>query len=207
MLKFGKEGFSIIFLILSSLISIYLCLDDASILLVPFKGKSLQQEEDPEDYSEPYWSQEDDYDYPYSPSIPVYNASTFISHWFYNGMYTLANISSKMIESYINMENSILSIEKCKINRIYSTSTMRENSYYRPLNSETYSKIDKKSGNDIFTFIGDFRRKIQVNIGEKKGSGLDFYFREEDNDSPLCGNLGLNLNTNLDKTNFILQLN
>ena len=41
---------------------------------------------------------------------------------------------------------------------------------------------------------------------KKKGDGLDFYFKEKDNNSPLCGNFGLNLNTNLDKTNLVLQL-
>ena len=206
MLKLRKEGFSIVVLILSSLISIYFCLDDSSILIIPFKGKSLQKEEDPEDYSEPYWSQEEDEDYPSVPPKQVYNASTFISNWFYNGMYSLTTIGSKVIESYINMENSKLSIEKCNINRVYSPVTMKQNTYYKPLNSETYSKIDKKTGNDIFSFIGDFSYKTNINIGEKKGNGLDFYFKEEDNSSPLCGNIGLNLNTNLDKTNLILQL-
>ena len=167
MLKLRKEGFTIISLILSSLISIYLCLDDQPILLVPFKGKSLQKEEDPEDYSEPYWNQEDE-EFPYAPPKQVYNSSAFISDWFYNGMYTLTNIGSKMIESYINMENSKLSIEKCNINRVYSPLTMRQNTYYKPLNSETYSKIDKNCGNDIFSFIGDLSYKTNINIGEKK---------------------------------------
>ena len=172
MLKLRKEGFSNIILILSTLIPIFLCKDEPSILLVPFKGKSLQKEEDPDDYSESYWSQEDE-DFPYAPPKQIYNSSTFISHWFYNGMYSLTTIGSKMIESYINMENSKLTIEKCNINRVHSRSTMIQNAaYYKPLNSETYSKIDKKTGNDIFSFIGDFSYKTNINVGEKKGNGL-----------------------------------
>jgi len=203
MLYSKKNCFSLIFLIFNSLINIYNCLDDSSILLIPFKGKSLQKEEEPEDFIEPNWS---DDDYPYVPKIQVYNSSTFINQWFYNGMYTLNTIGTRQIESYINIENAKFSIEKCIKNRVYSKSSLNQNGYYKPLNSETYMKKDKTTGNDIFTFIGDLSYKSKIKIGETKGNGLDFYFNEEDNDYILCGNLGLNLNTNLEKTNFISQL-
>ena len=147
-------------------------------------------------------------DYPYAPTEPVYNSSKFINEWFYNGMYTLSSISTKTIESYINMENTKLSIEQCKLNRIYSKSTLNQkNYYYRPLNSETYSKIDDKMGNDIFSFVGDLRFKSTVKIGETKGKGLNFYFNEKDNENntAICGNICLNLN-DIDKTNMITQL-
>ena len=205
MLCVKKNIISINFIILCSLVSLYLSLNDSSILLIPFKGKSLQKEEDPEDYSEPHWI---DDDYPYAPQRNVYNSSTFITQWFYNGMYTLNTIGSKQIESYINLENSKLSIGKCNINRIHSKSIFAQKSYYyRPLNSETFSKIDKKTGNDIFTFVGDFSYKTNIKTGETKGNGLDFYFKEDDNDDDevFCGNIGLNF-IDLDKTNLIFQL-
>ena len=204
MLSKGKE---ILFLaIIFNLLSIYLCLNDSSILLFQFRGKSLQKEEEIDEDFEPMW--ESDSDYPFIPKEPVYNSSKFIKEWFYNGMYTLTNIGSRQIESYIYMENTKLSIEKCKLNRIYSKSTLNQkNYYYRPINSETYSKIDDKIGNDIFQFVGDLRFRTNIKIGEEKGKGLNFYFNEKDNDNntAICGNIGLNLN-NIDKTNIIFQL-
>ena len=127
-------------LILSSFSLICLCLNETSKLLFQFKGKSLHKEEDPDtdENTEPYW--EDDSEYPIFPPKKVYNSSTFISEWFYNGMYTFSIIGAKKIESYINMQNSKLSIEKCNINRAYSKTTMTEKSYYKPLTSETYMK-------------------------------------------------------------------
>ena len=205
-----SKGKKILFLtIIFNLLSIYLCLNDSSILLFQFKGKSLQKEEEYDgDTEEVIWDL--DSDYPYIPQEPVYNASKFINHWFYNGMYTLSNISSnyKLIESYIYMDNTKLSIEKCKLNRIYSKSTLNQkNFYYRPKNSATYSKIDNKMGNDIFDFVGDFGYKTHINISDKKGKGLNFYFDEKDNDNntSICGNIGLDLN-NIDETNMISQL-
>ena len=203
MLSFQKFPASIYISVLYLLISQCLCLEESSILLIPFKGKSLQKEEDPDDYSEPQWTEDDEY--PYSPERNIYNSSTFITQWFYNGMYTITNIGSKQIESYINIENTKLSIEKCNINRVHSKSTYAQTHYYKPLSSETFSKTEKKIGNDIFTFIGDFSYKNDILVGETKGNGLDFYFKESDNDYVLCGNIGLNF-INLDKTNLILQL-
>ena len=137
MLCVKKTYFSINFFILCSLVSLNLCLNDSSILLIPFKGKILQKEEDPEDYNIPHWI---DDDYPYAQQTNVYNSSTFITQWFYNGMYTLNTIGSKQIESYINLENSKLSVGKCNINIIHSKSIFSQKSYYyRPLNSETFS--------------------------------------------------------------------
>jgi hypothetical protein len=43
------------------------------------------------------------------------------------------------------------------------------------------------------------------NIGGKKGEGLDFYYSKV-NETALCGKLGLNLNTDSEKTNIISQL-
>ena len=204
MLYFEKVHKSLFIFVFFLFISKYLCLEDSSILLIPFKGKSLQKEEDPEDFTEPQWMEGDEY--PIFPQRNVYNSSSFITQWFYNGMYTLATIGSKQIESYINIENTKLSIEKCNINRAYSKSTFTpRTSYYKPLSSETFSKTEKKIGNDIFTFIGDFSYKTNINIGETKGNGLDFYFKDNDNDFVLCGNIGLNF-INLDKTNLIFQL-
>ena len=203
MLSFEKVPKSVFIFVFYLLIPKYLSLEDSSILLIPFKGKSLQKEEDPDDYTEPHWMEDDEY--PYAPQRNVYNSSTFITQWFYNGMYTLSTIGSKQIESYINIENTKLSIEKCNINRAYSKSTFSQTSYYKPLSSETFSKTEKKIGNDIFTFIGDFSYKTVIKIGETKGNGLDFHFKDNDNDFAICGNIGLNF-INLDKTNLIFQL-
>ena len=199
-----KLLFPIIVLFLSSLNIICLCLTDSSKLLFQFKGKSLHKEEDSysDENTQPYWV--DDPDYPFLPPNNVYNSSTFISEWFYNGMYTISFIGSSKIESYINMQNSKLSIQKCNINRVYSKTTMKEKSYYKPLISETYKKINDQTGNDIFYFAEDFNLNKNIQIGEKKGNGLDFYFKEKDNNTALCGNFGLNLNN--DKTNLIYQL-
>ena len=191
-------------LYLSSLNIICLCLTDSSKLLFQFKGKSLHKEEDSDTdmNAETYW--EDDGDYPFVPPKKVYNSSTFISEWFYNGMYTFSNIGSSKIESYINMQNSKLSIQKCNINRVYSQSTLKQKTYYKPLISETFKKINDQTGNDIFYFADDFKFEKNIQIGEKNGNGLDFYFEEKDNNSALCGNFGFNLNN--DKTNLISQL-
>ena len=189
-----------IFLIFLSL-NLILCLDNSSILLIKFLGKNLRKEYESDEYIEPIWESDE----MYIPPKEVYNISTFLNEWFYNGMYSLTSIGNKYIESYINIENSKLSIEKCNINRIYSTATITTNgNYYKPMNSETYLKKNNKCGNDFFSFIGDLRFKTNINIGEEKGEGLDFYFNEKDKDSPLCGNIGLNLN--FDTTNLITQL-
>ena len=200
---FMKSGmlFSIIIL---HLFSIFLCVNDTSFLIIQFKGKSLQEEEQIDEDSEPMW--EIDSDYPYIPKVEVYNSSTFINEWFYNGMFTFSSIGSTIIESYINMENSKLSIEKCNLNRVYSKSSISQEIYYKPLKSDSYTKKNDQIGNDIFTFPENFALTKLVKIGETKGNGLDFYFNENDNGKALCGNFGLNMNTNSDKTNLILQL-
>ena len=90
-------------------------------------------------------------------------------------MYIMSNINRRKIESYINMENSKLSIEKCNKNRIYTSH--RDKSYYKPLSSDTYTKKEENIGNDVLEFIGDIHYKTNIKIGEK-GNGLDFYFRE-----------------------------
>ena len=83
-------------------------LDESSFLLIPFKGKSLLNDDKDDEDFEPMWES----DYPYVPKEEVYNSSRFINEWFYNGMYTYHTIGSKQIESYINIENSKLSIDK-----------------------------------------------------------------------------------------------
>ena len=199
-MQFLKElKFSLI-LLLIYLPSIMFCLEESSILLFPFKTKSLQKEEDSEDWVEPY---QQDGDSPYVLPKLVFNASQFINRWFYNGLYIMTNINSRSIESYLNMENSKLSIEKCNLNRIYTPN--RDKSYYKPLNSDSYTKIENNIGNDVFSIIGDLHYKTKVTIGEK-GNGLNFYFKEDDNNEDLCGNLGFNIDTKLDKTNLISQL-
>lgn len=197
---------SIFLLLLSSLSTIIVCLEESSILLIPFKGKSLKREEDPDqDEYTSQWTDEDG-----NPIFPeeggVYDASCFINQWFYNGMYSETNIGEKTLLSYINIQNSKLSIEKCNTNRVYSKSSLNGNNFYKPLESSTYLKKDNQKGNDIFSFVGDLRYKTTIKIGEEKGNGLDFHFNEGDKDLPLCGNFGLNINTDSDKTNLIVQL-
>ena len=191
----------ICFVIFFYLVTISICIEQPSILLLPFKTKSLQKEEE-EDVVEPYQTEGED-GWPYYPVNPVFNASQFINKWFYNGMYIMSNINRKRIESYINMDNSKLSIEKCNKNRIYTSH--RDKSYYKPLGSDTYKKKEENIGNDVLEFIGDLHYKTNVKIGEK-GNGLDFYFNEEDNNEDLCFNFGFNIDTTLDKTNLINQL-
>ena len=93
----------ICFVIFFYLVTISICIEQPSILLLPFKTKSLQKEEE-EDVVEPYQTEGED-GWPYYPVNPVFNASQFINKWFYNGMYIMSNINRKQIESYINMEN------------------------------------------------------------------------------------------------------
>ena len=180
-------------------------LDESSFLLIPFKGKSLLNDDKDDEDFEPMWES----DYPYVPKEEVYNSSRFINEWFYNGMYTYHTIGSKQIESYINIENSKFSIDKCNLNRIYSKATLNQKNYYKPSTSDTYTQKNEKIGNDFFHFIGDFKYQTNIQIGEKKGEGLDFYFSKSNNnneDTVLCGSIGLNLNVNLDETNMINQL-
>ena len=189
-------------IILLSILTISYCLEKSSILLLPFKSKGLLKEDDQEDWIEPYQGQDEE-DWPYKPSQEIFNETQFINKYFYNGMYILTTINKRSIESYINMENSKLSIDKCNKNRIYTES--RDKAYYKPLSSDTYQYRGNNMGNDVFTFIGDIHYKINVQIGNK-GNGLDFYFNQNNNGEDLCGNFGFNMNTNLDKTNLISQL-
>lgn len=196
----SKKKISIPSLLFFHLIAVSFCLEQSSILLFPFKTKSLQKEEE-EDWVEPYQTEEDGEWH--IPVQPVFNSSEFINKYFYNGLYILTTINKKSIETYINMENSKLSIEKCDKSRIYTPS--RDKGYYKPLNSDTYTKKGNDIGNDVYEVIGDLHYKTNVKIGEK-GNGLDFYFQESDNDKDLCGNFGFNIDTTLDKTNLINQL-
>ena len=193
-------------ILIFQLFSICLNLNETSFLIINFLGKSLQEEEIIDEDSEPMW--EPDPDEPYYPKVEVYNSSSFINDWFYNGMFTFSIIGSnkKTIESYINMENSKLSIEECNLNRVYSKSTMTQKNYYKPLNSDSYKEQNNEIGNDIFYLPENFAQSQIVKIGENKGDGLDFYFNGNDNEKALCGNFGLNLITNSEKTNIILQL-
>ena len=195
------RGSKIIFL-LFSLIPLSFCIEESSILLLPFKTKGLQKDEEQDYFVEPYQSQNED-DWPYEPINQVFNSSQFINKWYYNGLYVLTTINKKSIESYLNMEHSKLSIEKCNLNRIYTPS--RDKYYYKPLDSTSYTKKEENMGNDVFNFIGDLKYKTAVNIGQK-GDGLNFYFNEKDNGKDLCGNFGFNIDTKLDKTNLINQL-
>ncbi len=190
--------FAIIFLYLSTT---SFCLEESSILLLPFKTKSLQKEEDDEDWVEPYQS-DDEGEWP-SPPSQVFTSSEFLNKWFYNGLNVETKINNYIIESYVNMENSKLSIEKCNSKKIISNN--RGSNNYSPSKSDSYSKQGDNMSNDIFTFIGDLRYKTNVVIGEK-GNGINFYFDENNNNEDLCANLGFNIDKNSDKTNLINQL-
>jgi len=187
----------VLILLLFSKITVILCLEESSKIMIAFKGKSLRREDD-EDYVEPY--QVDDQT---GPIINNYTSTKFITEWFYNGMYHYTSIGNRSIESYINVGSAKTSIKKCIKNRVYSNYTLNPNIYYKPLSSNTYDKVDENKGNEIFTFKTDY--KDEVKIGQKKGDGLDFYFDKNDNDYALCGNFGLNLDIS-EKTNLINQL-
>ena len=167
---FMKKSNKFYSILLLSLFSISFCLNESSIILLPFKTKSLQKEEDDEDWTEPYID-ENSTDWPYVPDKTVFNASQFINKWFYNGLNIPCTINKKIIESYLNMGNSLLSIEKCDSQKVVSP--IRGSYCYKPLNSTTYIKKGEKKGNDIFTFIGDLHYKTNIQIGEK-GNGSIF---------------------------------
>ena len=98
----------LISILLLYLSTITFCLEQSSILLLPFKTKSLQKEEDDEDWVEPYQSDEEG-EWPYVPPSQVFDSSKFINKWFYNGLNILTKINKYNIESYVNMDNSKLS--------------------------------------------------------------------------------------------------
>ena len=135
MFKSIKSKISTLFFFFS-FSTLYFCLEQSSILLLPFKTKGLLKEDDGEDWVEPY--QRDD-EWPYNPPKEVFNVSQFINKYFYNGLYVLSNINKRNIESYVNMENSKLSVDKCNKQRIYVIS--RDKSYYKPLSSNTYKNM------------------------------------------------------------------
>ena len=195
MFKSIKSKISTLFFFFS-FATLSFCLEQSSILLLPFKTKSLLKEDDGEDWVEPY--QRDDDEWPYNPPKEVFNVSQFINKYFYNGLYVLSNINKRNIESYVNMENSKLSVDKCNKQRIYVIS--RDKSYYKPLSSNTYKNMGNDIGNDAFNFIGDLHYKTNIQ------AGLNFYFNEKDNDLDLCVNFGFNMNSNFDQTNLINQL-
>ena len=199
---FVKNSHKLFSFILLSFSAISFCLEESSILLLPFQTKSLQKVDDEEEDVEPYQTESDE-DWPYVPKTPVFNSSQFINKWFYNGLNIKIAINKYHMESYIYMDNSKLSIEKCNSQRIASAG--RSDNNYNPLNSDTYTKKEENLGNDVFTFIGDLHYKTTINIGEK-GDGLDFYFKEKDKNEDLCGIFGFNIDTTLDKTNLITQL-
>ena len=190
--------------ILFIFISLYLitfCLDDAPILLMEFKTKSLRDLDDPKDYIEEYWFYDEDGN-PIKRETSVYNATIFLNKWFYNGIYHTISIGGKYLNSYINLRDPKFSIGKCHKNKIYSLLS----NHYKPFESLTFSQIEGDIGNDLLNFISDTSNySKKSNIGEKKGEGINFYFNEI-NETSLCGELGLNLNLGFDKTNLISQL-
>ena len=188
-------------ILLLSFLSISFCIEEYSILLLPFNTKSLLKIDDEEDWTEPY--QHDDEDWPYNPPSLVFNSSQFINKWFYNGLNVKTSINKNYTESYINMGNSLFSIEKCNMKKVIST--FRGNLLYRPLNSDTYAKKEENMGNDVFSFVGDLKYKTTIQTGEK-GNGINFYFNEKDNEDDLCANFGFNMDTTSEKTNLITQL-
>jgi len=184
-------------LILVTLNSISFCSTDAPILFMQFKTKALREPEDTESYVDVNWD-----DYPVIPPKQVYNTSEFINNWFYNGMFHTTSIGGHYLNTYINSRKSDFSIEKCSEKKAYSTNSVS----YKPSQSETYSQKEDNLGNDLINLNYDTLHYEKLSkIGEKKGEGLDFYYTK-DNETSLCGNLGLNLNTNSEKTNIISQL-
>ena len=178
------------FILLFYIFSVSFCLEQSSILLFPFKTKSLQKEEE-EDWVEPYQTENDgENEWTYAPVNLILNSSQFINKWFYNGMYIMSNINKKTIETYVNMENSKLSIEPCDNNRIYRET--RDKSYYKPLNSDTYTQKENDIGNDIFTVVGDLQYKTNVQIGEST------YIQSEENTKT-------SLTVNFNRTRLLLQ--
>lgn len=203
--KIKIHKFGLIVLLFSSFISLFLCLDDSSILIIQFQSKSLQKEvdSDEEDEHETHWQDESDLPFPVTEE---YNSAKFLNEWFYNGMYIKTEASSQTVNAYVNIQNTKFSFEKCNENRLFSKASYYSKNTYDPLKSSTYFKKDEKTGNDIFSFYGDLNYKTKIKIGQEKGKGLDFQFNENDKNDDLCGNLGLNINLNSDNTNFIYQL-
>ena len=190
-----------IILIFISLYLISFCLDDAPILLMEFKTKSLRDKDDPEDYIEEYSFYDEDGNL-IKRETSVYNATVFLNKWFYNGIYHTISIGGKDLNSYINLRDAKFFIGKCHKNKIYSLLS----NHYKPFESLTFSQIEDNIGNDLLNFISDTSNyNKRSNIGEKKGEGINFYYNEI-NETSLCGELGLNLNLGFDKTNLISQL-
>ena len=96
-----------------------------------------------------------------------------------------------------------MSIEKCNLQKVMTPN--RGDFYYKPINSDTFEQKEVNLGNDVFNFYGDLGYKNNIQIGEK-GNGLNFYFKENNEERDLCLNFGLNLDTTLDRTNLINQL-
>ena len=96
-----------------------------------------------------------------------------------------------------------MSIEKCNLQKVMTPD--RGDFYYKPINSDTFEQKEANLGNDVFNFYGDLGYKNNIQIGEK-GNGLNFYFKENNEERDLCLNFGLNIDTTLDKTNLINQL-
>ena len=191
----------IIILIFISLYLISFCLDDAPILLMEFKTKSLRDLDDPQDYIEESWYYDGDGNR-IKRETCVYNATIFLNKWFYNGIYHTISIGGKNLNFYLNLIDPKFSIGKCHINKIYSLLS----SHYKPSESLTYSQTENNIGNDLLNFISDTSNySKKSNIGDKKGEGINFYYNKTNEDS-LCGELGLNLNLGFDKTNIISQL-
>ena len=191
----------IITAILFSLFLLSFSADDAPILLMEFKTKYLRKEENPEEYLEESIIYDGDGN-PIIRKIPIYNESIFLNKWFYNGIYHSTSIGGKKLNTYINLDYSKFSIGQCNENKIYSLLS----NYYKPSESSTYYQLDDNKGNDLLNFSSDTSNyEIINNIGVKRGEGLDFYYNNSD-ESSLCGEFGLNININSDKTNLISQL-
>lgn len=188
---------SFIALILVSFNSISFCSTDAPILFMQFKTKSLREPEDTESYVDVQWD-----DYPEIPTRQVYTTSEFLNEWFYNGMYHTTSIGGHFLNTYITSKKSDFSIEKCNEKKAYSIYTNN----YKPSESLTYSQIENNIGNDLMNFNYDILHFEKISsIGKNKGEGLDFYYTK-DNETSLCGKLGLSLNTDSERTNIISQL-
>ena len=144
--RINLYNFSLLLLILLNFLSLTLTYDP-KIVLIQFKTKSLRAEEEEDDsYYPPYYEpdeegeiNEDPFPFPYIPTKKVYNQSTFLNQWFYNGIYSEFTVSSKYLHSYITLQNSKLLLDKCIEEKMRSGIHYYDN-LYSPINSTSFIK-------------------------------------------------------------------
>lgn len=199
--------FFLLFIInLINSITLILTEEDPKIIIIDFKTKNnLEDEiedEEIEDYPyvEPDEDGEDRKTDPL-PSIPIgntYNESIFLNSYFYSGIYTeLSHTSNTIIHSLLSFDNSKLSLNKCPSEKVTSLKSIKISKNYFPKESSSFKNNTKVS--DEFSFISDMGYKNRIN------KSLDFLY-EDDNNDFFCANLGLNIVSKNEETNFVVQL-